>query len=58
MKKFFGKIDSKSDNNAKDLGNCVGKSFVVGRMTVVVEEILAEGILILYICTSETLNHL
>lgn len=49
MKKFFGKSDSKSDNNAKDVNNCIGKSFIVGKMTVVVEEIIAEGILLCYI---------
>lgn len=46
MKKLFGKIDSKSDTNVKDVCNCIGKSFVVGKMTVVVEEILAEGIVL------------
>lgn len=44
MKKLFGKSDSKSENNTRDVSNCVGKSFVVGKMTVVVEEVLAEGI--------------
>lgn len=43
MKKLFGKTDSKNDTNAKYVSNYVGKSFIVGKMTVVVEEILAEG---------------
>ena len=47
MKKLFGKTESKNDTNAKY--NYVGKSFVVGKMTVVVEEILAEGEIFSYL---------
>lgn len=54
MKKLFGKIDSKNDTNVKDVCNCIGKSFIVGKMTVVVEEILAEGIVLLSIFQSAT----
>ncbi|KAI4470594.1 serine/threonine protein kinase [Holotrichia oblita] len=39
MKKLFSKID----NTAKETNNYVGKVFTVGRYTVSVEEVLAEG---------------
>uniref|UniRef100_A0A1B6FIX0 Protein kinase domain-containing protein n=1 Tax=Cuerna arida TaxID=1464854 RepID=A0A1B6FIX0_9HEMI len=39
MKKLFSKID----NTAKEPNSYVGKAFTVGRMTVTVEDVLAEG---------------
>lgn len=39
MKKLFSKID----NTAKETNNYVGKVFTIGRYTVSVEEVLAEG---------------
>ena len=43
MKKLFGKTDSKNDANVKCVSNYVGKSFILGKMPLVVEEVLAEG---------------
>lgn len=43
MKKLFSKIETRIDNTAKEPNSYVGKVFVVGRMTVTVEEVLAEG---------------
>ncbi|KAG8229576.1 hypothetical protein J437_LFUL009558 [Ladona fulva] len=43
MKRLFSKIETKIDNTAKEPNNYVGKVFVVGRMTVTVEDVLAEG---------------
>ena len=43
MKKLFSKIETKIDNTAKEPNSYVGKVFVVGRMTVAVEDVLAEG---------------
>lgn len=43
MKKLFSKIETKIDNTSKEPNSYVGKSFTVGRMTVVVEDVLAEG---------------
>jgi AP2-associated kinase len=43
MKKLFSKIETKIDNTAKEPNSSVGKVFVVGRMTVTVEDVLAEG---------------
>lgn len=43
MKKLFSKIETKIDNTAKETNNYVGKVFTVGRLTVTVEDILAEG---------------
>lgn len=43
MKKLFSKIETKIDNTVKEPNSYVGKVFVVGRMTVSVEEVLAEG---------------
>jgi hypothetical protein len=43
MKKLFSKIETKIDNTAKEPNSYIGKMFVVGRMTVTVEEVLAEG---------------
>jgi len=39
MKKLFSKID----NTSKEPNSYLGKVFVVGRHTVTVEEVLAEG---------------
>lgn len=39
MKKLFSKID----NTVKETNNFVGKVFVVGRVSVTVEDVLAEG---------------
>ncbi|XP_012264395.2 AP2-associated protein kinase 1 isoform X2 [Athalia rosae] len=43
MKKLFSKIETKIDNTAKEPNSYVGKVFVVGRYTVTVEDVLAEG---------------
>lgn len=43
MKKLFSKIETKIDNTSKETNNVVGKAFTVGRLTVTVEDILAEG---------------
>lgn len=43
MKKLFSKIETKIDNTSRESNNYVGKVFQVGRQTVTVEEILAEG---------------
>ncbi|RZF41423.1 hypothetical protein LSTR_LSTR000137 [Laodelphax striatellus] len=43
MKKLLSKIETKIDNTAKEPNSYVGKAFTVGRMTVTVEEVLAEG---------------
>lgn len=43
MKKLFSKIETKIDTTSKETNNYVGKSFTIGRHTVTVEDILAEG---------------
>jgi hypothetical protein len=45
MKKIFSKFDTnqKEKESAKETNNFVGKTFVVGKCTVTVEEVLAEG---------------
>lgn len=43
MKKLFSKIETKIDNTAKETNNYIGKVFTIGRLTVTVEETLAEG---------------
>ncbi|XP_018320523.1 AP2-associated protein kinase 1 [Agrilus planipennis] len=43
MKKLFSKIETKIDNTSKETNNVIGKIFTVGRNTVTVEEVLAEG---------------
>jgi AP2-associated kinase len=43
MKKLFFFFFTKIDNTAKEPNSYVGKIFVVGRITVTVEEVLAEG---------------
>lgn len=43
MKKLFSKIETKIENTAKETNNYVGKVFLVGRTSVTVEEVLAEG---------------
>ncbi|XP_063226761.1 serine/threonine-protein kinase sel-5 [Bacillus rossius redtenbacheri] len=43
MKKLFSKIETKIDNTAKEPNSYVGKVFVLGRYTVTVEDVLAEG---------------
>ncbi|XP_075215855.1 numb-associated kinase [Lycorma delicatula] len=43
MKKLLSKIETKIDNTAKEPNSYVGKAFTVGRMTVTVEDVLAEG---------------
>lgn len=51
MKKIFKKIDHKSEasGTSKEPCNYLGKTFVVGKITVTVEDILAEGEWLLYI---------
>ncbi|XP_044268991.1 serine/threonine-protein kinase sel-5 isoform X2 [Tribolium madens] len=43
MKKLFSKIETKIDNTSKEGNSSIGKVFTVGRQTVTVEDILAEG---------------
>lgn len=43
MKKLFSKIETKIDNTTKETNNYIGKVFTIGRLTVTVEETLAEG---------------
>ncbi|KAF5280987.1 hypothetical protein FQA39_LY05192 [Lamprigera yunnana] len=43
MKKLFSKIETKIDNTSKETNNFIGKQFVVGRLSVTVEDVLAEG---------------
>ncbi|CAG9860546.1 unnamed protein product [Phyllotreta striolata] len=43
MKKLFSKIETKIDNTSRESNNYVGKVFTVGRQTVTVEDVLAEG---------------
>lgn len=43
MKKLFSKIETKIDTTSKETNNVIGKQFVVGRLSVTVEDILAEG---------------
>lgn len=43
MKKLFSKIETKIDNTVKEPNSYIGKAFTVGRMTVTVEDVLAEG---------------
>lgn len=43
MKKLFSKIETKIDNTSKETTSCIGKVFTVGRQTVTVEDVLAEG---------------
>ncbi|KYB28782.1 AP2-associated protein kinase 1-like Protein [Tribolium castaneum] len=43
MKKLFSKIETKIDNTSKEGNSYIGKVFTVGRQTVTVEDILAEG---------------
>ncbi|CAG9824548.1 unnamed protein product [Phaedon cochleariae] len=43
MKKLFSKIETKIDNTSREGNSYVGKSFTIGRQTVIVEDILAEG---------------
>lgn len=44
MKRLFSKIETKIDNTTRESNNVIGKVFNVGRQTVTVEEVLAEGI--------------
>lgn len=43
MKKLLSKIETKIDTTGKETNNCIGKVFTVGRQTVTVEDVLAEG---------------
>ncbi|KAJ8919930.1 hypothetical protein NQ315_006459 [Exocentrus adspersus] len=43
MKKLFSKIETKIDTTSREGNNYIGKVFTVGRQTVTVEDILAEG---------------
>lgn len=43
MKRFFSKIETKIDNTTRESNNVIGKVFNVGRQTVTVEDVLAEG---------------
>ncbi|CAH0546099.1 unnamed protein product [Brassicogethes aeneus] len=43
MKKLFSKIETKIDNTSREANNFIGKVFTVGRHTVTVEDVLAEG---------------
>lgn len=43
MKRFFSKIETKIETTTRESNNVIGKVFNVGRQTVTVEEVLAEG---------------
>ncbi|XP_059488550.1 AP2-associated protein kinase 1 [Neocloeon triangulifer] len=43
MKKLFSKLDSRADGSAKEPQSYVGKVFTVGKHSVTVEDVLAEG---------------
>jgi AP2-associated kinase len=43
MKKLFSKLDTRMEGSAKEPNSYVGKVFVVGRHSVTVEDVLAEG---------------
>ncbi|XP_054273347.1 BMP-2-inducible protein kinase-like [Macrosteles quadrilineatus] len=43
MKKIFSKFETKIDNTPKEPNSFVGKAFTVGRITVTVEDVIAEG---------------
>lgn len=43
MKKLFSKIETKIDNTSKESTSYIGKVFTVGRQSVTVEDVLAEG---------------
>lgn len=48
MKKIFSKFEAKNEKlengpKEKDNSNYVGKTFTIGRSTVMVEDVLAEG---------------
>lgn len=43
MKKLFSKLDGRADGSAKEPNSYVGKVFVVGKYSVTVEDVLAEG---------------
>ncbi|XP_056630202.1 BMP-2-inducible protein kinase [Diorhabda sublineata] len=43
MKKLFSKIETKIDNTSRESNTYTGKVFTVGRQTVTVEDVLAEG---------------
>jgi hypothetical protein len=43
MKKIFSKFETKIDSTPKEPNSLVGKAFTVGRMTVTVEDVIAEG---------------
>jgi hypothetical protein len=43
MKKLFSKLDGRADGSAKEPNSYVGKVFVVGKHSVTVEDVLAEG---------------
>lgn len=43
MKKLFSKIEKNIDTTAKETNTFIGKVFTVGRQTVIVEDVLAEG---------------
>lgn len=53
MKKLFSKID----NSSKDPNCFVGKQFVVGRTSVTVEDVIAEGKFEVKYCTIIPIMH-
>lgn len=54
MKKLFSKIETKIDNTSKESSSYIGKVFTVGRQSVTVEDVLAEGD---YKTDSKEVNH-
>ena len=50
MKKLFSKIEKNIDNTSKETNSFVGKVFTVGRQTVTVEDVLAEGEKCFFLC--------
>lgn len=43
MKKLFSRFDARGEQSSKEPNTFIGKVFSVGRFTVTVEDIIAEG---------------
>lgn len=43
MKKLFSKFETKIDQSPKEGTSYVGKVFTIGRLSVTVEDVIAEG---------------
>lgn len=47
MKRLFSRSNTRGDQSSKEPNTFIGKVFNVGRFTVTVEDIIAEGILLI-----------